>query len=202
MEPILIGKELFTAHNGACSSTGQKAKMITLKLFNAVLAQPTKQTSPFISENGLVIEPGALWAKWRIISYYDKERLSGNDFNKTFFKSWKRIKELSLVEMAYQHVLHYLSIYGTDFTGDIYIPGGVMNVPEVELNFKLIRAYSKEKMTEKCLDFLRSGIALKEETLKELLTVLTDELGYQFTGKEGIRNKEAIVKIADMYRVY
>jgi hypothetical protein len=33
------------------------------------------------------------------------------------------------------------------------------------------------------------------------LSILTDELGYKFTGKEGIRNKEAIIKIADMYGV-
>jgi hypothetical protein len=38
---------------------------------------------------------------------------------------------------------------------------------------------------------------LKEETIDDLLHILHTELEYDFTGKENIRNKEAIIKIAD-----
>ena len=69
--------------------------MKTLKLFNAILSKnPTTGciTSPFISEEGFIIEQSALWAKDRIIEFYKKEKLSGNDLNKTFHKSWQKIK--------------------------------------------------------------------------------------------------------------
>ena len=57
-------------------------------------------------------------------------------------------------------------------------------------------------MTKKCLSLLQSGIALKEETVDDLISILVDELDYKFTGKENIKNKEAIVKIAENYNVY
>ena len=72
--------------------------MKTLKLFNAVLARESNE-KPFISDEGFIIEPDALWAKKEIISYYSKEKLNGNDLNKTFHKSWQKIKESSRIEL-------------------------------------------------------------------------------------------------------
>lgn len=176
--------------------------MITLRLFNSVLAKETKETEPFVSEDGYIIEPGALWAKSEIIQYYRNEKLSGNDLNKTFHKSWAKVLNSTRLELAMHQILHYMSTYGSNFTDEIYIPYEVLKVPDVKLTFKVIRALSKEELTEKCLDVLRSGIALKEETIIELLSILHDELDYQFTGKEGITNKEAIIQLADLYNVY
>ena len=49
---------------------------------------------------------------------------------------------------------------------------------------------------------MQSGIALKEETIDDILSILVEELNYNFTGKDQIKNKEAIVRIADLYQVY
>ena len=100
-----------------------------------------------------------------------------------------------------QQVTHYFSTYGSQFGGEIYIPNEVLNVPEVKLTFKIIRALTVEELTKKCLDLLRSGIAIKEETINDILSVLVDELSYEFKGDENIKNKEALVKIADMFGV-
>ena len=177
--------------------------MKTLKLFNAVVAKPAtkKGASPYVSEDGYVIEPKALWAQDRIVAFYKKEALNGRDLNKTFHKSWAKIKHSTRGELAVEQILHYLSTYGTNFTGEIYIPEEVLRVPDIKVVFKVVKAYSAEQLTEKCLNMLRSGVALQESTITDLLEVLTDELKYTFTGKEGIRNKEAIVKIADLYGV-
>ena len=174
--------------------------MKTLKLFNAVVKKKSKD-KPFVSEEGYVIEPGALWAKDRIVNYYKKEALNGNDLNKTFHKSWKKIKNSDRAELFIHQILHYLTTYGTDFQTEAYIPDEVLKVPKTKIVFKVIKSYIKEELTEKCLAMLRSGMALKEDTLDDLLSVLADELGYTFTGSEGIRNKEAVVKIADLYGV-
>lgn len=174
--------------------------MKTLKLFNAVLAQASSE-KPHVSEDGYVIEPAALWAKDKIVRYYKKEALNGNDLNKTFHKSWQKIKDSTRAELAFEQILHYLSTYGTNFQGEIYIPDEVVDVPGIKVVFKVVRAYTKKQLTEKCLGMLKSGMALKEETVDDLLETLVGELGYKFTGKEGVKNKEAVVKIADLYGV-
>lgn len=157
--------------------------MKTLQLFNAVLARKSYE-KPFLSDDGFIIEPDALWAKSEIISYYAKEKLNGNDLNKTFHKSWNKIKNTSRIDLFFEQLKHYISTYGSDFQSEIYIPDEILNVPDMKLSFKVIKAYSAEEMQEKCLALLRSGIALKEETIDDLLSVLHTELEYDFTGKE------------------
>ncbi|MPS73831.1 MAG: hypothetical protein E2590_11890 [Chryseobacterium sp.] len=175
--------------------------MKTLQLFNAVLAKES-DAKAFISDNGFIIEPSAMWAKKEIISYYAKEKLNGSDLNKTFHKSWQKIKGSTRFQLLVEQINHYISTYGSNFQAEIYIPNEVLDIPGLKLNFKVIKAYSKEEMTEKCLALLKSGIALKEETIDDILNILHHELEYDFTGKENIRNKEAVIKIADRYDIY
>ncbi|UMQ41846.1 hypothetical protein MKS83_20990 [Chryseobacterium sp. Y16C] len=175
--------------------------MKTLQLFNAVLAKES-DAKAFISDNGFIIEPNAMWAKKEIISYYAKEKLNGTDLNKTFHKSWQKIKNSTRFQLLVEQINHYVSTYGSNFQAEIYIPNEVLDIPGLKLNFKVIKAYSKEEMTEKCLALLKSGIALKEETIDDILNILHHELEYDFTGKENIRNKEAVIKIADRYDIY
>jgi hypothetical protein len=174
--------------------------MISLKLFNAVLLKKSNE-KPFISDEGYIIEPGAMWAKDRIIEYYSNEKLNGNDLNKTFHKSWKKIKDSSRFELFLEQITHYISTYGSNFQDEIYIPDEVLNLPNVKINYKIIKAYTKDELIEKCLYMLKSGIALKEETLNDIFTLIIDQLNYQFKGNEGIKNKEAIIKLADLYGI-
>ncbi len=175
--------------------------MKTLQLFNAVLTKESPAEA-FISDDGFIIEPNALWAKNQILSYYAREKLNGNDLNKTFHKSWQKIKDSTRAQLLLEQVYHYISTYGSDFRGEIFIPNEVLNVPDLKLTFKVIKAYTEKEMIEKCLSLLSSGIALKEETIDDVLSVLHNDLHYDFTGKENIRNKEAIIKIADRYDVF
>ena len=176
--------------------------MKSLKLFNTVVSKPTKEDGSYVSvENGYVIPSDALWAKDRIISFYKENKLSKEDLNKTFHKSWKKIKKSSRFELLIEQITHYFSTYGTNFTDEIYIPDEVLNIPDVSLPYVVIKTYTKKELTNKALGMLQSGIALDEETIDDILSLLYDELDYKFTGNEGIRNKEAIVKIADVYGV-
>ncbi|MDR6514231.1 hypothetical protein [Chryseobacterium camelliae] len=175
--------------------------MKTLRVFNAVLAKES-DAEAFISDDGYIIEPDAVWARKEIVSYYTKEKLNGNDLNKTFHKSWQRIRESTRSELLLDQIRHYISTYGNHFQNEMFIPAEVLNVPDIQLNFKVIKGYTPSEMTEKCLSLLRSGIALKEETVDDLLSVLHHDLEYDFTGTENIRNKEAVIKIADRYSIY
>jgi len=175
--------------------------METLKLFNAVIANDSDEALPYISKDGYIIMPNAMWAKDKIAKYWEQQKLDGVDLNKTFHKSWEKILTSSRWELFIEQVTHYMSTYGSNFTDEAYIPNEVVSIPGVKVIFKVFRGYSKEELIEKCLTLLKSGIALTEETITSVLSILTDKLEYQFTGDEGIKNREAIVKIADMYGV-
>lgn len=174
--------------------------MKTLKLFNAVIAK-TSTESPFVSKEGYVIEPNALWAKREIAKFYKKEKLDGYGLNKTLHKSWLKIKSSTRENLFMEQIKHYISTYGSNFQNEVYIPEEVLNIPELKVVFKVVKAYTKEELTLKYLELLQSGMALKEETINDILSVLVDELKYSFTGSENIKNKEATIKIADMYGV-
>ncbi|SDG43385.1 hypothetical protein [Epilithonimonas hungarica] len=175
--------------------------MKTLQLFNAVIAKESNEKA-FVSDLGIVIEPNAVWAKNQILNFYAKEKLSSEALNSTFHKSWSKIKKSSRFELLLDQIKHYFSTYGSNFQDEMYIPNEVLEVPENKLTFKIIKAYSKEELTKKALELLQSGIALKEETIDDLLFVLTKELNYQFMGDETVKNKEAVVKIADLFEIY
>ena len=95
--------------------------MKTLKLFNGVIAKESSEAA-FVSKDGFVIEPTALWAKREIIKFFKKEKLDGYGLNKTFHKSWLRIRSSNREELLMQQIHHYISTYGSNFQAEIYIP--------------------------------------------------------------------------------
>lgn len=173
----------------------------TLQLFNAVVSQNKEKNQPYISSDGYIIDSGAFWAKDEIIDFFNKEKLNGNDLNKSFHKSWKTIIKSSREELVTEQINHYISTYGSNFSETIYIPDEILEIPNIKLQYKVIKSYTKKEMIDKCLSMLRSGIAMQEETVDKIISILVDELSYKFTGEENIKNKEAIVKIADLYNI-
>ena len=175
--------------------------MKTLKLFNAVLSKPVSGAEPFISNDGIIIMPDAQWALDKITTYYAEQKLSGKALNKTFHKSWSTILSSTREELAIEQIRHYISTYGSDFQDEVYIPCEELDLPKCTLKYKVIHALTKQELIEKSLKMLKSGMALEGTTIDDILEVLTDTCGYVFTGDEGIKNKEAIIKIADTYGI-
>lgn len=174
--------------------------MKSLKLFNAVLAKQSN-CSPIITENGFIITPEATWAKEQIVDYLLQESLNGNDLNKTFHKSWNKILTSSRFELLVEQIRHYISTYGSDFQDEVYIPNEILDLEGVTLKYKVIKAYTKEQFIQKSLDVLKSGVALKQETVDLLLDFLISDLEYTFNGDEKVKNKEAFVKLVDYYGI-
>lgn len=173
---------------------------LTLELFNVVEKGQSKDPV-FLENHGVFIDSTATYAIKDIKEYLQNLKLSGNDLNKTFHKSWKTVVDSTRLELAIQQVMHYMSTYGSNFEAEMYIPEEVLNVPKTKLKVSVIKSLTKEELIEKCLDVLRSGIALKEETLNDLFNLL-DTLDYKFSGNENIKNKEANLLIAVRYRIY
>lgn len=173
---------------------------LTLELFN-VVEKGQSQEPVFIDSHGVFVDSTAVYAIKDIKKHLKNLKLSGNDLNKTFHKSWKTVVNSTRLELAIQQIMHYLSTYGSNFESEMYIPDEVLKVPKTKLKVSVIKSLTKEELIEKSLDVLRSGIALKEETLNDLFELL-GVLGYKFSGDENIKNKEANLLIAIRYRVY
>lgn len=172
---------------------------LALKLFRSVLEGKSSQLY-VDNKHGVVCEPNTNYALVEIKEYLKNSTLTGNELNKTFHKSWDKIKKSSRFELLVEQITHYLSTYGTDFTSEIYIPDEVLNVPETKLKYVVIKGLSKDELQEKALGMLRSGIALKEETLNDVLSLLL-YLDYAFKSVDDIRNKEAVIRIIERYNV-
>ncbi len=181
---------------------------LALTLFNAVPkldnTLDTKNLKPkLFIKYGIVIMPDAIYAKDVIINFFKNKKISGEELNKTFHKSWNKIKQSSRTELFIHQLLHYLSTYGTNFQGKTYIPAEKLDIPDLDLEkFELliINAIPVEELISRSLDILKKGIALKLETIRQLIDLIT-ALGYKFTGKEGIKNKEANIILADRFNI-
>lgn len=177
---------------------------LSLKLFYAVPKGKIQKSKPKKTlRYGVVIDENASYATDEIIAYFEKNKLSGEQLNSTFHKSWKVIKESSREELLIHQILHYFTTYGTNFTSDfIYIPAEKLKIPKLkELPLKVIRGLDKKELSEKALAIFESGIALEEKTIDEILELLT-LLDYKFKSVDSIKNKEALTKIIAKTGVY
>lgn len=166
--------------------------MKTLKLYNAVKARKGGSYK-ILPQYGIIVEPSASYAIKEIEAYCKASQLSGEQLNKTFHKSWKKVLESTREELALHQILHYLTTYGTGHLSSyVYIPDEKLDVPEMKVNFLVIKGLTEAGLTAKSLDLLYSGVALKQETIHDILEVLADS-GYVFKGDEPIKNKECLM---------
>jgi len=173
----------------------------TLKLLNVVEAKTSDKTRPVVTDSGLVIIPEAFWAKDIIVDYYKKQQLTPEQLNKTFHKSWKKIETSSRLELLFEQLTHYASTYGTDFTGEVYLPNEQLDVPEEQIKVRVVLALSASEINQRLLAMLQSGVALDSDTIGDIVYLL-EEYGHKFSVNDGIKNKEAIALIADKYGIY
>ena len=128
---------------------------------------------------------------------------TGEKINNSFHKSWKKVKEAPIQQLLLEQIFHYITTYGYEELGvydenTVYIPNEKLEVPELEEDIKLtiIKGYTKEEIKTKLLELLQTGIALKDETIKQIteLIVHLDMLEKELTK---VKNKEVRCIIYD-----
>ena len=175
----------------------------TLRLFNSVLAKPSSAQENYevLPEYGVVVSPSAMHALAEVKDFLKKEKLTGKQLNAAFYTSWKKAGSVTLEERLRDQLTHYFTTYGFEFLGIydpdfVYLPDDDSEVP-ANLTLKVIKGVSRESVVSACLKLLSSGVALKQETIEDILSALR-ECEYTFTGSEEIRNLEAAVIIANL----
>ncbi|HEA46440.1 MAG TPA: hypothetical protein ENH99_01525 [Candidatus Pacearchaeota archaeon] len=182
----------------------------TLNLFNAIQTDNKKK-----SENTLLMETvkhGFVWT--REVAYIADEKLietisdvvgiSGEKANNAFHKSWKIIENTPQEALVLQAILHYMTTYGFEALGmysneAIYIPNEKLEIPEITDDLKLvvIKGLTAKEIMAAIIE-LGSGIALKEETLKDIMTII-EHNKYDASLIESIKNRELRARLYDFF---
>lgn len=159
----------------------------TLKLFGKALATQSNVTFKMINQvsvkMGYLVHPDL--CNTDVLNWLDKQ---GFDYNSTFYKNWNDVIAKNRFELYLDQIKHYASTYGTNYTGDVYLPEGKAEVPPFE-KFKVITPITKDELIERCEKMLFSGIALSQSTLDDVMLILT-ELNHT-VDIEKVKNKEA-----------
>jgi hypothetical protein len=191
----------------------------SIRLFHAVpVKEGTKAPAEIGSQDYFLketVQHGFILSPEIIASYSDPEikniikitveeiGLSGIQINRSFHKSWKKIKESTTCQLVAEQMVHYITTYGFELLGiynkdSVYIPKEDLEIPALEDDVPLIviRGLTGDELMDKLMALLSSGIALKESTLTDIVDVAI-YLDIDDSRLSEIANKEARVMLYD-----
>jgi len=185
----------------------------TIRLFKAVPI--TKEARKKATKNLLkqTIQLGFIFSPEVIYNYSEKDLLSmirtikseigltPEQMNSSFHKSWKKIKEASIEQLVLEQIIHYITTYGFESLeiydkDSVYIPSEKLKIPEIKtkkIRLVVIKGYTKEELKSKLLHLLKIGIALNEDTKKDVIDVA---LFVELSEREISDSKNKEVRIA------
>lgn len=117
--------------------------------------------------------------------------------NATFYREWNDVISKSRFELFVDQILHYASTYGKWVAGEEpegngWVPNDGGPVPRFE-ELKVLEPITAEEAAGKCLEALKSGIALKDATMKALCDFLVGDFKAMVTPEavSEVKNREA-----------
>lgn len=161
----------------------------------------------FIGENVLQSYPKQKMID--VINFINKNQLNGEKLNSTFHKSWNKIKKAPIQQLIFEQFLHYFTTYGFEAFGIeddfIFIPKEKLEIPKIdfdEFRFVVIKGCYNFELISRIIEL--SKIALKEETLKDCMTVIQN-CSHMIRDKvefvESIKNKELRSKLNSEFKL-
>lgn len=183
----------------------------TVKLFNAIQVESKKKATDLMVEktikHGFILSPEAASVVNDVVIKEISEAvgLSGEKANSAFHKTWKTVRDTPIETLVIQQILHYITTYGFEALGifdenTVYIPNEKLKIPKVKDGIRLvvIRGLTKKEILEE-IKTLGSGIALKKETLNDIMSIIehNDYSSRSIIGK--VSNKELTSLLYDYY---
>lgn len=185
-----------------------KINQIALSLFGAVLSQQMpvernvkKEEKLFVDYN-VVLLPSAQYAVDEIFTHIQKNKKTAKQLNATFYRSWSDVLSKTRFELLIDQIIHYATTYGTNFEGEMYVPANYSDLElskeEAKLPVSFISCLTEDELAGKAIKLLSSGVALKQETVEEVLELL-DLMSKLVQLAHKITNKEAKIVAAEKY---
>ena len=189
-----------------------------LRLFNAVEIEDKELKKELLLkqtiENGYILSPEITGNKTKneidniIKEINEVIGIADNQLNSSFHKSWKKVKNASLDKLVLEQIIHYITTYGFEELGiynqnNVFIPNEKLNIPNININkikLTIIKGYTEKEIKEKVLLLLESGIALKEETIKDIIDVCL-YIGINEKDISKVKNKEAKIFLYDYLNI-
>lgn len=192
---------------------GDKKMKALLRLFRAVKVDSKGEKGSSESVLARTLRSGFIFSPEVVYNHTEEELLAlaevieneigltPEQMNSSFHKSWQKVSEASIEQLFLEQIVHYFTTYGFEFLGvydenSVYIPSEMLEIPDIDMgdiNIVVIRGYEKEEIKAKLMDLLASGVALHEDTIKDVVDVAKD-VGIGREDLDDIKNKE--VKIA------
>ena len=162
--------------------------MNEIKLFNNALNVKEltfKEVNEIAVSKGYVVHPEC--CNYRVLAFLATLPINHNS---TFYNSWDTIKNSTRLDLYYDQIRHYASTYGTNHTGEVFIPNSNPAVIDF-VDCKVILPITQEDILANIQAMLDSGIAMQENTI-----VMCVELINEFDliiDVNTIKNKEVMM---------
>ena len=123
--------------------------------------------------------------------------------NQGFYKSFKTVAELTPQKILANKLLHYMSTYTFEQLGifshdTVFIPPAELELPADAKPVKLtiINSISDDEIKSRAEKMIMSGIALSDETLENLVTIIKYlEINFEV---DAVPNKELRVRLCEI----
>jgi len=189
----------------------------TLRLFSAVEVNKAQQeinilkieesTFPVTIPRGYFVQPQIELTIPLIDAIDSIVGISGEKANASFHKSWKIVQDSSMEDLFIQQIIHYITTYGFESLGiysesTVYIPNEKLELPGIkdDISLVVIKAMTNYEILDKIVELGSSGIALKQETLDDIMTIIkVNKYNHLFIG--GIKNRELKALLYDYYDI-
>jgi len=185
----------------------------SIRLFKAlpITEKKKKQNKTILKKT---IRKGFIFSSEIIANYSEKElirsipiiakeiALTAEQMNSSFHKSWKKIKEASIEQLVIEQLIHYFTAYDFEALGiydkdSVYIPNEKLELPDSEgITLTVIRGYTKAELKEKILALLQTGVALKEDTINDVINIALF-VDIDDSDISSIKNKETKIILYD-----
>lgn len=207
-------KEVPTSAKSGSNITSRNFTLATLRLFNGL---PVKSGNKKNSQKlmkltlnyGFVFSPEVMgnYTEEELIGFIpeitDEIGLSPQQMNASFHKSWVKVEQSPIFQLVIEQLMHYVTTYGFEWFGvynsnTVYIPDEKLRIPDLKDGIRLtvINGYTMAEIKTKLMTLLGSGVALKEQTVKDAVEIAT---GINFTTKdmEQVKNREVKIQLYD-----
>lgn len=187
-----------------------------LRLFKAVKISskgqrmPNKEILTKTVMNGFIFSPEVIYnySNYELDVIADtvieELGLSLKEMNNAFHKSWEKVRDASMVQLVLEQMIHYITTYGFEGLGiynedSVYIPNEKLDLPDINTDkviLNVIKGYTTEEIKEKVMELLKSGIALKEDTVKDVVET-AKQVGINNSNVDDIKNREVLIALCD-----
>lgn len=180
-----------------------------LNLFKSVpVKERTKTFSTDYLESGVLIEDSVLsdYSRTEVSKFVKALVPTNSQLNKTFHKSWRKVRDASIEQLVAEQIAHYFTTYGLGSIGlynkdTVYLPNEALELEEEDggFTFYVLRGITADEVCDSIHRIISSGMALSDSDLDSLVAVIKNE-GLKVDPSVS-SNKEMAVRLYDLLKI-